>query len=640
MPQIVEYNGARIEFPDGMPPAEIEAAIKRSALSLPSKAAAQVANDPITKGALDPTLGMSTTDRFLAGAGKAFVDLGRGVGQFGAGIADIVSPRQQDLSSLVTGKRVPSRVEEMRNEVAQSRQRDAALMNTTPGMLGNVTGNVAALLPTALLPGANTITGAATIGALTGLAQPSTSTNETATNTVLGGIAAPAAIGLVRGGQALYEGAKGLLEPFTTAGRDRIASRVLQEFAADPASAAAARATPGPTITGAIPTLSEAARDTGLATLERGLAQQNPRISAQFAQRAADNNAARVATIQRLAGDDASRAAAVAARNAASEDAYRAATQATYTVDGQLADLLKRPAIQQAMERAKTMAANQGRPFAFDVESRTGLGSLGNQGAQTSRQITGQGLQDLKMAMDEMLSDPASGFAGKAGDTIKNLRGQVVSWMEGANPAFKQARTAYAEASKPINAMDVGQRLLDKTTANMRDLSGNQRLQANAFARALNDEQTLVRQATGFKGANSLDGVLTPSQRASLDAVRGELETAANLASAANGPGSQTVKSLATQNALRRLIGPTGMPQSWAENSMLQAAMAPLNVANKVTGADEKIMERIARSLLDPTDGIGLLSAPAAIPNVGLLGAPSAQRYLPAVGLLPLMGGR
>jgi len=61
---------------------------------------------------------------------------------------------------------------------------------------------------------------------------------------------------------------------------------------------------------------------------------------------------------------------------------------------------------------------------------------------------------------------------------------------------------------------DVGQRLLDKTTAAVRDMGGNQKLQANAFARALNDEQKLVRQATGFRGVNALDDVMTPEQMA------------------------------------------------------------------------------------------------------------------------------
>ena len=110
---------------------------------------------------MDPTAGMSTTDKFLAGAGKAITDLGRGAGQ---------------LVGLVS-----------REDVAQSRKLDAPLMNTTAGQVGNLAGNVAMLAPTALIPGANTVTGAGVIGATTGLLQPSTSTRETLLNVGLGG---------------------------------------------------------------------------------------------------------------------------------------------------------------------------------------------------------------------------------------------------------------------------------------------------------------------------------------------------------------------------------------------------------------------------------------------------------------------
>lgn len=549
---------------------------------------------------INPTDGMSGLEKFVAGYGKAGVDIARGVGQM-VGLVD-------------------------RNDVAESRKRDEALMNTGAGTAGNIAGNVAALAPTAFVPGAGTLGGAAAIGALTGLAQPSTSTGETLKNTAIGGVSGPVAVLAGRGIGALYQGAKALVEPFYAGGRERIAGRVLQDFAADPSAVAAVGGRQGPTITGSAPTLSEVSKDTGIATLERSLSQQDPKIAAAFGQRAMDNNASRVGVLQRLAGDDSTRAAAVAAREAAAGDAYQAATQATYPVDGKLADLLNRPAVRQAMERAKSMAANQGRPFTFEVDSRTGLGGLGNQSAQTSRQITGQGLQDLKMALDEMLTDPASGFAGKAGDVVKNLRGQITNWMEEANPAFRTARTAYAEASKPVNAMDVGRRLLDKTTSNIRDLSGNQRLQANAFSRALNDEQSLVRQATGFKGVNALEDVLTPQQMAGLDAVRNELELAANLSSSANGPGSQTAKSLASQNLLRQIMGPTGLPQSWAESALLQSFVRPVQFAMKA--AEPKVQNRLAEILLNPEQAAGAMAMAKALPLSSRIGA-AAQPYLP-----------
>lgn len=134
----------------------------------------------------DPTDGMSTFDKFAAGAGKAVVDLGRGVAQLANPALDFVAPRKPGLRDLVLGTKPESRVEEGRREVAEARQRDAALMNTGSGAAGNFAGNVAMLAPTAMIPGAATIPGAAIVGGVTGAAQPSTSTGETLANIGLG----------------------------------------------------------------------------------------------------------------------------------------------------------------------------------------------------------------------------------------------------------------------------------------------------------------------------------------------------------------------------------------------------------------------------------------------------------------------
>lgn len=107
-----------------------------------------------------PTNGMSGVEKFLAGTGKAFVDTARGLGQFVGAVS--------------------------RDDVAESRARDAPLMRAGAARAGNIFGNVAAVAPTSLIPGAATVPGAALIGGAVGLAQPSTSTGETLLNAGLG----------------------------------------------------------------------------------------------------------------------------------------------------------------------------------------------------------------------------------------------------------------------------------------------------------------------------------------------------------------------------------------------------------------------------------------------------------------------
>lgn len=134
------------------------------------------------------TDGMSTFERTAAGLGKAMVDVGRGLGQF-------------------IPKGLPGHVS--REDVQRYRELDADLMSTTAGKVGNFLGNAALVAPTVMIPGANTVTGAAAIGSLYGLAQPSTSTKETITNTLIGG-------GAGATGQAVANKLPGLLRNWQT----------------------------------------------------------------------------------------------------------------------------------------------------------------------------------------------------------------------------------------------------------------------------------------------------------------------------------------------------------------------------------------------------------------------------------------
>ena len=102
----------------------------------------------------------SALDNGIAGFKKAFTDIGQGLGQ----VAGTVS----------------------REDVARTRAQDAELMDTTSGKVGNVLGNVAAVLPAAFIPGVNGVVGGMTLGGLLGAAQPSVSDSETAANVGFG----------------------------------------------------------------------------------------------------------------------------------------------------------------------------------------------------------------------------------------------------------------------------------------------------------------------------------------------------------------------------------------------------------------------------------------------------------------------
>lgn len=533
---------------------------------------------PTQEAAYNPTDDMGTGQRLLAGVGMGMNDLWVGAKQ------------RLGLAS--------------QDEVDDKLRTDAALRNTTSGTAGSILGKVAITAPAVWIPGGATLAGAAATGGGLGVLEPTAQDESVLKNVALGaaGGTAGAVAGRVIG--AAYQGAKGLVEPFYKAGREKIVGRTLERFAEQPGVIAGANGRA--TATGAIPTLAEATGDRGIASLQRALESIDPQLSGKFAQRTAENNAARVGVLQGVAGDQAKRAAIDATLKAQTAPLYSSATVKTVPVDDAFAELLARPSIKSAMVRAENIAKEQGRLFGL-TQPKTSPASLlvdaaGNpitSAAAKPGSITGQALQDLKMGMDDMLKDPMAGIAGKEGAAVKATRAQLVEWMEKQIPEFRTAREATLAGKKQLNQMDVGQRLLDKTTASIRDLGGNQKLQASAYARALNDEMGLVRNATGFRGVTSLGDVMTPAQMASLNAVRKELELSANLAQAANGAGSQTAKSLASQNMMRQLIGPTGLPQSWAESALMRTALRPVQFG--MQAAEPMVLDDLAKALLSPT---------------------------------------
>lgn len=144
---------ARFEVPEGTTPEQAQSMIAK--VVKPSVQQIDV------NGPTSPTDGMSGLQKFGAGAGKAFMDIGRGVGQMVGAV---------DQKSIDEAKRL-----------------DAPLMQTGAGMAGNVVGNMAAFAPTMAIPGVNTLTGASMAGAAMGASQPVATGESRLENAAIGG---------------------------------------------------------------------------------------------------------------------------------------------------------------------------------------------------------------------------------------------------------------------------------------------------------------------------------------------------------------------------------------------------------------------------------------------------------------------
>lgn len=183
----------------------------------------------------DPNMAASGESRltnFAAGAGKAIVDTGRGLGQLVGAVSrdDVAKARAQDAPLLAPAETLPP-IQGGRFGIHSGQTPERTIMS--PGGAGNFAGSVAMTMAPGLalkgvgavadLAGAantagrlnsagnvlmapKTLPQAAVSGATQGLIQPSTSTQETVLNTALGAGAAtlvPAATGVYRGVKAV-----------------------------------------------------------------------------------------------------------------------------------------------------------------------------------------------------------------------------------------------------------------------------------------------------------------------------------------------------------------------------------------------------------------------------------------------------
>lgn len=554
------------------------------------------------------TSGMSTTQKFLAGAGKAFTDVGRGVKQ----LIDIPATALEEAfggEKLSRAMGLPTAKEsaaQTQTDINEAKRNGAPLMQTTAGKVGNITGAVATALPTVFIPGVNTVTGSALVGAGLGFAQPVAEGESRLQNTAVGGTAGALGPVIARTAAAGWKGGKALLEPFTAKGRDAIAGRTLERFGVTAGDVAGA--TGKPTVTGAMPTLAEQVTDpaaaAGAARLQDAMRAVDPEIAGKFAAREASNNAARVNTLRELAGEGGQREFYQAARSGAAKELYDNAfsvgmdlSKMSAAERGEITKLMKMPAIKDALKAAQEIAANQGTNLASKPQ-----GSV-------------EGLHLMKLSMDDQIANLSNGTVSQINKAkaIQAARDRLVTFIERVSPGYGEARATYAGMSKPLNQMDIADTLFRKGTSATGDLAGNPRLMPEKFVNLLKNEEATVKTATG-RDLGKLSQVLEPEQLQKVLAVGQELDRAAAVGRAANGPGSATAQRLASQNVLRQILGPTGLPESWAESTLLNTAMRPVQFAYNGV-AEPKIQAVLADLLLDPSRAQAVLLAARTAPQ-------------------------
>jgi len=465
-------------------------------------------------------------EELIAGSapGRAILGAGRllsGPFQLGANVGDLLAEKMgmDPIVGKWTNEKI-AQLEEMKRRGMEAQPLDIPVgpgggtmtvggegMDLIGGAAELATGTAAvAKIPLAATTMARVGQGAK-IGAGFGAAAPVDEVEDFATQKGTQ-IAAGATIGAaipsgVEGGKKLFTLGRNVVDPFLPkmtpqglSGIERVAKRTLDDLAGPDKKAIIKILREDKQLPSGQAGVGEVAAPVGRA--EFSALQQYAKAAepTAFNKMATTENQARVAALRKIGGTPEELAKREAARAAGAKTDYGAAFDVSIKGNQELMNMAGNPFFKASLKDAKRLMQAEG-----------------------SKSLT-RYLHFVKLSLDKQL--------GRSGDTalsstekgaVKKIKSQLVDWLAKKNPQYETARANFAEASKPINQMQVGQILESKLTAPLAE--GKQR--ASVFAQALRDAPKTLKQSTGFKG-DDLSDVLTPGQLSKTGDVLSSLE--------------------------------------------------------------------------------------------------------------------
>lgn len=362
---------------------------------------------------------------------------------------------------------------------------------------------------------------------------------------------------------------KALIEPLTELGQEKILGRFLRQAAGgEEAKAMRNLRNPPQFVAGSQPTAAQAAGVPSLAALERTAMATSPVASNLMSQRQLQNAQAQADALRNIA--PATRTSKyVDFREQVADDLYKDALKPLNLgkldeeTTKEISDLIKRPAIQNAMKVAKETSANRGQDIADPAGSMLGL-------------------HRTKIALDKQIAevkaryerDQIKSAAGDELDSLKNAKTSLLNFMEKISPTYKTARQSYDRLSKPIEQLENIAKLADKTIS-----AETEKIYISQFSKGLKELKK--------------SGVLSDRQIARLENIQKDLARTKFAETAGKGVGSDTVQKLAYSN----LMNQTGLPIS-ATNRIGKFVYGDVN---------EQLKDKLAETMLSPQETLRLM---------------------------------
>lgn len=394
-----------------------------------------------------------------------------------------------------------------------------------------------------------------------------------------GGLAGPS---VYSAGQSAF----GAVQPLFEQGRQQIVNNILARYADDPPAAAKALFNAQEYVPGSTPIAGGASKDLGLLGMEKTLT-QDPRNF--FGSRISDQNVARWNLLNNAAGTPEDVAEAEANRAATTAPLYEQA-KAQYLNPEPIKPVVS--AIDQEMQfrDPQTTGANLLR-IKDNVER-----NLPQKTESFSQLVPQQRLIDAYRVERDRLN----GLAGQGGydsATVGNVarpfNQMLGKALESQSEPFAKAQAIYRDQSVPIDQMKAAQLINQKIgSSTTRDLMGNPTINPGQIGRILANGTVITDD-----DVKPLAEALSPSQYAALQNV-GEDVSRSNLINSpmVRPPGSNTFNATASAGHLA--------------NTLASKAAEKIPVLGKLYhGANEKIIDQLAQTMLDPKAAAAALLA-------------------------------
>ena len=399
-------------------------------------------------------------------------------------------------------------------------------------------------------------------------------------------------------------------------------------------------------VPGSEPTAAQAASPAGSARFSSLGREAEALLPSEYVAKGRSQDAARLAAVRSVGGDEAALEAAKSARKTTSGRFYNISDRQVIAGDDVLEALLDTPAGRDALRLAEKIAGNRRKKIMVGQWKPAGVspptpdpmvpGSMlpGKPIPAQVPKFTGEGLHDIKVALDGMINDPVGhGISSSQARSAMAVRADFLKWLEDKSSAYKAARTTHRKMSEPVNQMQVGQFLEKRLTNALAPEALD--LRPTTFGTAMADAPGTIDKATG--GASrftKLEQVLTPDQMKLVTGVRDDLARELETAKLARA-GSRASPHL--RKAGTEAVADVSLPHVFTRavvllNDMLRRLKGQVN---------ERVALEIATEMLDPDTAAAVIEkALARESRYGVVTQPAtrASKAVEGVARRPVTG--